>query len=116
MTSGRLSKRDRRRAAAENMREVWSDEDFGLRLEVSERGRTRVSWSLDPDPAMSCLALPRFRALLDEIEREAVLELRVAGDSWDEIGWFLGINGESVRRRHQQAEREYLAGLNGEAS
>ena len=114
MTSGSQRKRAARRAGIETAREEWTDHEFGISLETMPSGRHRVRWQMDQDPTITLLGLSRLRGLLEVVEREYVLGLRQDGDSWDDIGWTLGITGEACRRRHAAAEAELLAALGEE--
>lgn len=104
--SGAQKKRGRRRERIAAAHVEWADEDFGLSLERDRRGggdRLQVIWRLNPDPVLSLMAVPHVLQLVAELEREWVLVQREAGDSWDDIGWCLGISGETLRRRHGKA-------------
>lgn len=109
MTSGRSRKRAAERAGVDQIREIWSDTDYGVRLERVRRGRgqaTRLVWDLDAEPVITLMALPVVRSLLDSIEREYVLGERAIGTSWDDIGYLLGGSGEAARRRHARVADE----------
>lgn len=114
--SGKRMKRERRRAGVVAMREQWSDPEFGLQIDSYANGRTRVTWSVDREPSMALLGLGRLRSLVNELEEELVLSLRMDGESWDEIGWLLDRTGEAVRRRYAAAESAYRAALPGESA
>jgi hypothetical protein len=42
--------------------------------------------------------------LLDQVETELALQLRAEGDSWADVGFFLGLTGEAARRRYGPLE------------
>jgi hypothetical protein len=111
--NGKASKRDRRRLAVGQAREVWADEEFGLSLDQAPSGRVRLRWDVDDDPGISLLAIERLRGLLDVITEESVLTMRSEGGSWADIGWYLGITGEACRHRYAVKEAAYLASLEG---
>lgn len=96
-------------------REEWTDDQYGISLDRTAAGRVRFRWLVDQDLSVALLGLSQVRGLLDVLEREYVFGLRQGGDSWDDIGWLLGITGEAARRRHAAAELEYLRSL-GEGS
>lgn len=112
--SGRQSKAARRRAGHKVIRETWADGEFGIRLETYGTGRTRLSWSIDRDPAVALVGVERVRALLVELEEEIVLQLRAEGESWDDIGVLMDRTGEAVRRRFGQADSAFWAGREGQ--
>ena len=104
--SGSQTKRARRAARVEELREVYTDDDFGLRLDADNRGRLRLQWRPDQDPALGLLGLERVRRLLDEMETEWVLYTRADGASWGDVGMLLGITAEGARKRFGQVVRD----------
>jgi hypothetical protein len=111
MPSGKSRKREERQAAVRHAVDHWGDHEFGISLEEVRQGhgsRMRLRWLLDNDPYVVLMSLPYLRGLLDAVEREYVLALRVEADtSWEDLGFALGITGEAARRRHRPAELEY---------
>lgn len=113
--SGTRSKRDRRRRALEEARETWTDEAYGISLELIRQGRgqrARLRWLIDEEPMLALMGLHALRRMLDGVERELVLAGRSDGLSWEDLGWALERTGEAVRRRHAAAEAEYLEEVN----
>lgn len=112
---GKQTKRERRREAFETALQVRTDPEFGIRVEDTPRGGYLVQWRSNPHPTEILMGMTRLRAVLEDLEREVVLALRVAdGYSWEEIGWCLEVTGEAVRRRHSAAELEVLAAIDAE--
>ena len=104
--AGRQVKRLRRQLRAEAVREaVHSDETYGLYLEQIRPGgsndaRLRLRWDIAYETDLALMAIPRVLELVRELEAELVLLHREMGDSWDDIGFYLELPGETVRRRH----------------
>jgi hypothetical protein len=49
--------------------------------------------------------LPVLREILERLEGELVLQARMIGDSWTEIGAALGVTRQSVHRKHAAGVR-----------
>lgn len=107
------SVRERRRLVLDTARETATAEELGLTLEV-KRGRARLVWDIDPEGDLALLALPYVRQLLEDVETELVLAMRVEGASWSDLGFLLGTTGEAARKRFQPLEVEYLRAAGGE--
>jgi len=106
MTTGKQRKRAVRRAHVDEVREFWTDDQFGIRMAHVGRGRAerlRLTWDVDPLADMALVALPYLRAAVDMIEQEQVLICRADGLSWDDIGFALGISDVAARKRHGEA-------------
>lgn len=100
----RTTRRRRRLQAADRARTTWADQDFGLSLRAKGGGRASLRWDIHPEPGLALLALPRLRAVLEQVETQLALQLRAEGDSWADVGFFLGLTGEAARRRYGPLE------------
>lgn len=88
-----------RREAAQRARALWSQEEFGLRI-LQRRQGARVQWDVPADNFVALMGLDRLRRLVvDGMEVELVTAMRLDGESWEDIGWALGVSGEAVRKR-----------------
>jgi hypothetical protein len=91
--------REARATRVKNAREVWGEEEFGLSM-TQHRSGARVTWNVDRDPFIALMSLDRMRrVVLDGLEVELVLQLRMAGESWEDIGVALDVSGEAIRKR-----------------
>lgn len=106
--TGRQTKRARRLARAEQVRAgapVHADYDYGIFIEQIRPGgandpRLRLRWDIAVETDLALMGIPRVLELVRELESELVLMHREMGDSWDDIGFYLELPGETVRRRH----------------
>lgn len=114
--------RERRRQVLEEARTLWHNEEMGVRLEeVPPKGgrgaaRQRITWTTDSDPFVTLMGLTRARGVLREFEHSYVVQARLAGVAWDEIGWALEITGSAARKRWPEVDAEAEALLAEEAS
>lgn len=102
-------RREARRAAAAEARSIYKDEVLGIRIERLRPGggkdRLRVVWDVDADPFLALIGLDRLRRnVLHNLEESLVVECRVSGLSWDEIGDAFEQSGEAVRKRQPEAD------------
>lgn len=95
-----------RAAKVAEARETWREEEFGLTV-AEKRGRARLTWDVDRDPFIALMSLDRLRSVvLPQLEAELVVQLRLSGVAWEEIGWALGTSGEAVRKKHARADAQ----------
>jgi hypothetical protein len=102
----KLALRQGRRHQALQARDAWRDAHFGIRVQTSDRREEycRLEWRVDSEPVVALLAASRVRAMVDALEVHAVRELRLQGESWDDLGAFLAMTGVGAQRKFALVE------------
>lgn len=83
---------------------------LGVTLD-QHRGRSRLTWLVDPDPMLALVGLADVRRRLEEVEAQLVVFGRLAGYPWDDLAWTLGVTRQALQKRHPDVDRAVRAHL-----